>query len=148
MSAPILLGRWRLPARPDALAGLRAELRTALAALGATEPFIAPVVLALNEACMNVVQHAYAGNPEGVLELEMRHDEGMECLVFQVLDYAAPVDPATIRPRKLDDVRPGGLGVHFIRTIMDAVEYPPPPPGYGNCLSLAVRLDRTFPWEG
>ncbi len=38
-------------------------------------------------------------------------------------DDAMQVDPDTIRSRDLDDIRPGGLGVHIIREIMDEVSY-------------------------
>jgi anti-sigma regulatory factor (Ser/Thr protein kinase) len=44
----------------------------------------------------------------------------LEC---DVRDFGRQVDPSTIRSRSLDEVRPGGLGVHIIRSVMDEVEY-------------------------
>lgn len=38
-------------------------------------------------------------------------------------DEARQVDPAIIKSRNLDEVRPGGLGVHIIRAVMDEVAY-------------------------
>jgi anti-sigma regulatory factor (Ser/Thr protein kinase) len=33
------------------------------------------------------------------------------------------VDPAKMQGRKLDEIKPGGLGLHFIRQSMDVVEF-------------------------
>ena len=46
-----------------------------------------------------------------------------------VRDFGPQVDPASIHSRDLDDVRPGGLGVHIIRSIMRDVDYSCPPDG-------------------
>jgi len=60
--------------------------------------------------------------------------------VVRLTDFAAPVDAAKIRARDLDDLRPGGLGVHFIRSLTDDCAWVPPPPGAGNVLRLVKRL--------
>lgn len=46
------------------------------------------------------------------------------------------VDLHAWRARDLDEIRPGGLGVHFIRESMDEVHYLPTPDNRGNLLSL------------
>jgi sigma-B regulation protein RsbU (phosphoserine phosphatase) len=46
---------------------------------------------------------------------------------------------AEIEPRDLDDVRPGGLGVHFMREIMDEISYLPQEGDYGNILRMVKR---------
>lgn len=38
-------------------------------------------------------------------------------------DEAKQVDPSVIKSRDLDEVRPGGLGVHIIKAVMDEVKY-------------------------
>jgi sigma-B regulation protein RsbU (phosphoserine phosphatase) len=45
-----------------------------------------------------------------------------------------------IHPRPLDELRPGGLGTHFIRTVMDEVAFLPPPAGAGNLLQMTKRI--------
>jgi sigma-B regulation protein RsbU (phosphoserine phosphatase) len=62
-------------------------------------------------------------------------------LIVNVLDNAAPIDVSRCEPRDLDDVRPGGLGMHFMREIMDQVEFLQPPAGFGNLL----RMKKTIP---
>ena len=61
-------------------------------------------------------------------------------LIFHVLDNAAPIDVSRCEPRALDDVRPGGLGMHFMREIMDQVEFLPPPAGFGNFLRMKKSM--------
>ena len=50
------------------------------------------------------------------------------------------VDVDAIRPRDLDDIRPGGLGVYFIREIMDSAVFLPRENGDGNVLEMTKRI--------
>jgi anti-sigma regulatory factor (Ser/Thr protein kinase) len=58
-----------------------------------------------------------------------------------VRDYGRAVDPATIRGRDLSEVRPGGLGVHIIRSIMDEVCYEPAAGGGTRLNMLKWKCD-------
>lgn len=131
---------WSLcvPAAADRLQDLRCLTREAAAALGFTATATEELVLAVNEACMNVIQHGYGGE-SGLLELWILpiHD-GIE---VRLRDLAPPVSLADWRPRDLQDVRPGGLGVHFIRSIMDEIAYLPAPDGIGNLLCMRKCRD-------
>jgi sigma-B regulation protein RsbU (phosphoserine phosphatase) len=60
-------------------------------------------------------------------------------LMLRIRDFAPNVDPAKIQPRDLNDVRPGGLGTHFIRAVMDDASFIPLPDGEGNLLELVKR---------
>ncbi|HLN25215.1 MAG TPA: ATP-binding protein, partial [Patescibacteria group bacterium] len=61
-------------------------------------------------------------------------------LVVQLIDFAPPVDVDKIKPRPLDEVRPGGLGTHFILSAMDEVAFVPPPEGAGNMLKMIKAI--------
>jgi phosphoserine phosphatase RsbU/P len=132
------LAELRFAARAEHLQELRAAVRTAAQQCGCTPTLTEQLTLAVNEAAMNIIQHAYRNAPAGEIILEI-HNNGAE-LVFRLLDFAAPVDRDALQPRDLDKLRPGGLGLHLIRTVMDAVEYLPPPPGVGNLLQLRKRI--------
>jgi len=106
---------------PRRLREVRQRIREITARLGCDRRTTDELVLAVNEACMNIMQHAYKGDTEGEITLRVT-ERGAE-LEFLLEDFAQPVDPATIRPRDLGDVRPNGLGTHFIRTIMDRCDY-------------------------
>jgi len=137
-AAPLEL---RFPARPDELRGMRDALRQRLRAWRLDEESATDIVMAVDEACQNVIRHAYQGVPDGVIELEVRcaGDE----LQIAVRDFAPAVDPARVRPRPLDELRPGGLGTHLIRSAMDHTELVKPPSGPGNLLKMVKRLART-----
>lgn len=96
------------------------------------------MVMAINEGCMNIMQHAYAEDEEGEILLEFYKD-GQE-LVVRIYDFAETVDKATIKSRDLDDIRPGGLGVHIINKVMDKVEYLDGPDGIGNLLEMRKKI--------
>lgn len=78
-------------------------------------------VLAINEACMNIIQHAYGADTNGEIIIEVWRS-GHEW-IFRLTDFAKPVDKTKVCARDLDDIRPGGLGVHFIQEVMDEVEF-------------------------
>jgi anti-sigma regulatory factor (Ser/Thr protein kinase) len=138
MSKGPLPAELRVPALPDRLAMARDWVRGAARAAGCDEDGVANVVLAVNEACMNVIQHGYRFAPDREFLLRARRER--DALVFELLDHAPPVQPETVVPRALDEIRPGGLGVHFIRSIMDEMKFEPAPDGYSNLLRLVKKI--------
>ena len=78
------------------------------------------VVLALAEAAQNIVKHAYDGQPTGdKMRVEIKFDTKQ--LIIELFDKGKPAIPQNIKPRKLDDIKAGGLGTFFIGQIMDEV---------------------------
>jgi anti-sigma regulatory factor (Ser/Thr protein kinase) len=130
----------RLPAQADALQGMRQWLAERLRDFGLPPALRAQLVLAIDEACMNIIQHAYGkGNAGEIrLHLALQHD----LLTIDLEDDAPCIDPLKVKARALADVRPGGLGVHFIREIMDEMEFLPCQ-SKGNRLRLVKRLETT-----
>lgn len=125
------------PAQPERLCDIRHAVAEAAGSLGCCETVVRDVVLAVDEACQNIIRHAYGGR-DGAIHVQLCRDGAN--LVVRLIDFAAPVDCARIMPRPLDDVRPGGLGTHFIRAVMDEVAFVPPPPGAGNMLQMIKRV--------
>jgi anti-sigma regulatory factor (Ser/Thr protein kinase) len=117
-----------------------AEMRRAagkfLDEAGFDEAQMALMVLALDEACTNVIRHAYGGALGATIRLsiERRREE----VRFILRDYGVSCDPRKIRGRSLTAFRPGGLGVRIIRAAFDVVEYRPMP--RGTMLTLVKRL--------
>jgi len=135
-----LLTRLRLPAVPDSLPEVRCATRAAGQSAEFDDVTVDNLALALNEAAMNVIQHGYHLTRGEEMWLEIRLSD--EALIFDLIDQAPPVLPETVRSRPLDEIRPGGLGVHLIRSIMDTMEFAVPPTGFGNRLHL-VKYRRT-----
>jgi anti-sigma regulatory factor (Ser/Thr protein kinase) len=85
----------------------------------------AQLVLALDEALANVIKHGYGGRCAEPIDICMTPlwENGCGGVRVSIRDFGRQVDPAEICGRDLDDVRPGGLGVHIMRSVMDEVEY-------------------------
>ncbi len=79
------------------------------------------ILLAVTEAVTNVIRHAYGGEQGKPIDLHVQAADGT--LKLELIDYGRFIDPKHIASRPLEDVRPGGLGVHLIKTTMDSVEY-------------------------
>jgi len=128
----------RFPARAGELRGVREAVRSEALGQGCAPECAGDIVIAVDEACQNIIRHAYSGCGDGeiVLEIERAGEE----LVISLRDFAAPIDPSRVRPRDLDDVRPGGLGTHLIRELMDGADFAPPPPGGGNLFRMRKRI--------
>ncbi len=110
--------------QPRFLAGARALVGCVAQRLGFNEMQCGQISLAVDEALCNVITHGYERRPDGRLWVELWALDSQPVGIKIVIEDLAPqVDPATIRPRDLEDIRPGGLGVHIIREVMDEVTY-------------------------
>jgi len=111
----------RIPSDPAFMAVVR-RLTSAVGTLAGLPPEeTSAVTLAVDEACTNVIKHAYKHDygQQMILNFELKPDR----LELRLRDYGTKCEPSRIKGRDLDDVRPGGLGVHIIRKVMDEVEY-------------------------
>ncbi len=128
----------RIQANAAELRGVRERVRACVSDAGGTDECASDVVMAVDEACQNIIRHAYGGDEDGEIEISVER-RGSE-LVFLLRDYAPEVDPARVHGRDLDDVRPGGIGTHLIRQAMDRTELIRPPSGPGNLLRMVKRI--------
>ena len=131
----------RFVARAEELKSLRDELRATISGKILSPLDAERFILAVNEACMNVIQHAYKDVSSGEIVVEV-YDHEVD-LEVRITDSAPPVDPAMIRPRDLQAVRPGGLGTHFMQELMDDVHYLPYDSSAGNCLVMKKYKDKS-----
>ncbi len=95
--------------------------------------------LAVDEACTNIIEHGYGGEDRGLIEIVCEPGQGE--LVITIQDHAQPFDPRDVPPPNLnatlDELKIGGLGLHFMRQVMDAVEFSST--ASGNKLVLVKR---------
>jgi len=126
-----------LPSKPQCLCVVRAAVESLACSQGFGKETSHRIALAVNEALANVIMHAYRGAVNKPIRVYMRKvEEGDHSgLGIVIRDYGHQVDPSTIKGRDLDEVRPGGLGVHIIKTVMDRVQYSCLKSG-GMCLEM------------
>ena len=81
------------------------------------------LVLAIAEAAQNIVKHAYKGVEQTSDHMQIRISLKDKQLEIGFYDKGKPVVDENIQHRKLDDIKPGGLGTYFIQQIMDEVVF-------------------------
>ena len=128
----------QFPARAKELGSTRTMTRMALNNHGWDSDIVEDLVLAIDEAGQNIIRHAYRGECDDpiTLHITLNHDE----LVVMLNDQAPAVSPNCMNPRAFEDIRPSGLGCHFIQQVMDAVSIEPSPTGQGNRLRMVKRV--------
>ena len=139
MNQPAILEH-RFPARARELAYTRAITRTSLNNQGWGTDTVEEVVLAIDEACQNIIRHAYRRECDETITLHIHFQE--ETLVVVLEDTAPAVSPNCMKPRAFEDLRPGGLGCHFIQQVMDQVSIGPSATGQGNTLRMVKHLQK------
>jgi len=85
------------------------------------------IVLAADEAVTNVMRHTYQGAPDKPIVLTAEIVDGH--FHFRLQDQGPPVDFAKMKGRELDDIKPGGLGLHLLRSVFTIVEHKTLPNG-------------------
>lgn len=112
-----------LPSDPRYLSVVRGAVERFAALVGFEEEDCRWITLAVHEALTNVIRHAYHNQHDQPIEISCRErDAGIEVLM---VDHGQGVQPEQLSGRALDDVKPGGLGTHMIREIMDEMDYAP-----------------------
>ena len=98
------------------------------------------LILAIAEAAQNIVKHAYKNEKtEDKMEIQISVENGHLEIGFS--DKGKPVEKEKIRHRKIDDIKPGGLGTFFIQQIMDAVVFKEGDKPWINHLVLSKDLN-------
>lgn len=133
-----LLVAQSLPAQADQLKIVRRLVMAAAQSSGAGAEWAGDLAQAVDEACQNIIRHAYAGASGGRIGLAIRRHR--DELIVELEDTAPTVDAAQLRGRPLEDVRPGGLGTHFLHALTDRVRLLSGTGGAGNRLVLSKRL--------
>ena len=97
------------------------------------------LVLAIAEAAQNIVKHAYKDQEtDDRMEIKISlNDSELEIGFF---DKGRLVEKDNVRHRKIDDVKPGGLGTFFIQEIMDAVVFKEGDKPWINHLVLTKKI--------
>ena len=82
------------------------------------------VQMAVDEACTNIIEYGYA-NERGMIDIacQRRGDE----IIVVIKDRGKPFDPTSVQPpdlnASLEERKTGGLGIYFMKTLMDEVKY-------------------------
>ena len=118
-----------LVSNPELLCVVRAAIERLTEISGFSPEESRAVTRAVDEALANIMRHAYGNRPGQSIELSCRklsssikgkRRDGLEFLFY---DHGAPFDRKKLHARSLDEVRPGGLGLHLMRDSMDVMRH-------------------------
>lgn len=140
ISGPVILD---IPADPASLFLVRGVVERLTQRMDFPPEEVDRMVLAVDEACTNVIRHAYSNCPDERIVITFTALE--DRLEILIRDFGAPADPADFKSRDLEAVRPGGLGIHFIRSAMDEVSYDVPADGGMVLRLLKYRSHKEVP---
>ena len=142
---------WRLtvPGKFEQLAQIAEFVTGAAREAGLSDDDIFHVEMAVDEACSNIIEHAYAARP-GDIELTCCSSVPGD-FEITIHDYGQPFDPASVTEPNvnsaaadLEDLNEGGLGLYFMRKLMDEVRFEMAP-DQGN--TLIMTKHRTQPGD-
>ena len=111
---------------------------------GLDDQAVYAVEMAVDEACTNIIEHAYGGEGRGDIECTCRINNNG--LTVTLRDYGCPFDPTSVPEpdlyANLDNRKEGGLGLYFIRQLMDEVRFEFTP-DTGNVLTMVKHRENT-----
>ncbi|MCA9936284.1 MAG: ATP-binding protein [Ardenticatenaceae bacterium] len=119
---------------------------------GLDEDAVFHVELCCDEACTNIIEHAYGGENQG--KITVSYEAAADSFTITLQDNGHSFNPQAIPPPPLPPVQPtadltseeiiknlkiGGLGIHFMRKLMDEVHFSFETNG-GNTLVMVKKL--------
>jgi len=130
-----------VPSSTENLALIRDFVSNIGTQAGLDDKEVARIALAVDEACANVIEHAYGADNRREVKIRALVDE--QTLEFDIIDTGHGFDPAQIEQPNVEELirqrKSGGLGLRLIRSIMDDVQYQIVP-GEKNELRMIKRL--------
>jgi serine/threonine-protein kinase RsbW len=131
----------QVPSSTENLALIREFIAGVGARAGLGQSDIDKLELAADEACANVIEHAYESDMTREVIVRAAYDE--ELLQITIEDNGRGFDPQAVPQADVESLaserRSGGLGLKLIRTLMDEVQYERLP-GRKNELRMIKRI--------
>lgn len=131
----------QVPSSTENLALIRDFVTSVGTQAGLSEAQVAQLELAVDEACANVMEHAYGRDITKEVSVRALVDDNV--IEIDVIDNGQSFDPAAVQQMELDQLisnrKSGGLGMRLIKRMMDEVHYEMIP-GKKNELRMIKRL--------
>ncbi len=132
-----------IPSQTERLKEAREFVSKAADQFGFGDDDVNKIVLAVDEACTNIIKHAYGYGKNYTIRISISM-QGKE-FEITITDQGRPFDPAGVTPPDMKEYlthfKRGGLGMYLMKTVMDKVEYDFKP-GPVNKVRLTKYLQR------
>jgi serine/threonine-protein kinase RsbW len=136
----------KVKSKTENLSVIRDFISTSAAEAGVATDTVENIILAVDEACTNIIRHAYKSFPDG--ELIIKTKSTLSRFVVSITDYGKSFAPEMIPEPDLQKYyrqrRVGGLGMYLMKTLMDDVKYVSVPGKYNEVLlSKNIKVVRS-----
>ncbi len=129
-------GELRVKSKTENLSEIRDFVSGNARAAGILEATVENIILAVDEACTNIIKHAYKLSPEGEIIIKINYDN--EKFTVTIIDYGKSFEPDRVPLPDLQkyyrEHRVGGLGMYLMKSLMDNVVYISVPGVYNQVL--------------
>lgn len=131
-----------IKSRTENLSEIREFISSAADNVGFTKEITDNIILAVDEACTNIIKHAYQYFPDGEIILILK--TAKDTFTIEITDHGKSFEPGLIPnpdlKKYLDQRRVGGLGMYLMKTLMDEIKYKTVP-GKFNMVSLTKNIN-------
>ena len=110
----------KIPSHPKYLSVIRCVTARMCDLQGLDALEVENVKLAVDEACSNVIKHAYEGDTEQSIVVKLKVTKSR---LEVIIEDNGKKHPPIIEGRDLNDIRPGGLGMHLIKRAFDTLKF-------------------------
>jgi serine/threonine-protein kinase RsbW len=128
--------------RTENLSKIRDFVSNKASETGMSNDEVENIMLAVDEACTNIIKHAYKSFPDGEIIIKVEHNS--DKLLITIVDYGNSFDPLVVPdpdlPKYYKDGRVGGLGMYLMKSLMDDIKYKTVPGKYNQVL-LSKRIN-------
>jgi len=127
-----------MTSHPENLKRIRLVMRDIMVKTGLSKKESGFIVLAIDEACSNIIRHGYKNDFHRKIDLTVRLEKNL--LNISIIDNGIRFDETLIETRDIHEIKPGGLGIYIIRQVMDSVEYSRTQEGF-NRIQMVKKLN-------
>jgi len=127
-----------ITSHPENLKGIRKVMKDIMSKTGLSKEDSGCIILAIDEACSNIIKHGYKNDYNQKIELNIKLEKNL--LTISIIDNGIRFDKNSIEIRDIDEIKPGGLGIYIINQVMNIVEYTRTPEGF-NKIKMVKKLN-------
>jgi serine/threonine-protein kinase RsbW len=124
----------KVTSRTENLSVIRNFIQSTADQVGIKPATTEDIMLAVDEACTNIIKHAYKSVPEGEIQLKLRYTDHK--LTIAIKDFGKSFHPEEVPDPDLQKYyrqhRVGGLGMYLMKTLMDEIKYNSVPGKYNE----------------
>ncbi len=117
----------KLPADSENLNVIRRFVIGIARKMGFHEDEICQIEVAVDEACANVIEHAYIDEQSKERNIDVTVKKNPDQIEITIADLGVGFNPDALKTPDMEEylkeMKPGGMGVHLIRTLMDDVNF-------------------------